>query len=120
MTPRGAWLRIVHAPPGGKKIRPNKGLNFPNTDLAVLPLTVKDRQDLDFIVCRADMVGYSFVQSAEDVALLQEELAQRIAAGQPMPAPVLKIETRRAVRHLPQLSAPGRNSLPPIRSRNDV
>jgi pyruvate kinase len=103
MTPRGAWLRTVHTPPGGKKLRPNKGLNFPDTDLVVVPLTAKDRKDLDFVACHAGMVGYSFVQSAEDVALLQDELAQRIAADQPMPALVLKIETRRAVRHLPQI-----------------
>jgi pyruvate kinase len=49
------------------------------------------------------MVGYSFVQSAEDVTLLQEELARRIPADQPVPAVVLKIETRRAVRRLPQI-----------------
>ena len=49
------------------------------------------------------MIGYSFVQSAEDVALLQDELASRIAPDQPMPALVLKIETRRAVRYLPQI-----------------
>jgi pyruvate kinase len=103
ITPDGALLRIVQAPPDGKKLRPNKGLNFPETDLDVVPLTAKDRKDLDFIVCYADMIGYSFVQSAADVALLQEELAQRIAVDRPLPALVLKIETRRAVRNLPQI-----------------
>ena len=103
ISPRGAMLRVVHTPPDGKKLRPNKGLNFPDTDLAVVPLTAKDRKDLDFVAGHADMVGYSFVQSAEDVALLQDELARRIAADQPMPAMVLKIETRRAIRQLPQI-----------------
>jgi len=68
-------------------------LNFPDTDLDVVPLTARDRKDLDFVACHADMIGYSFVQSTEDIALLQEELAQRIAADQPQPAVVLKIET---------------------------
>jgi pyruvate kinase len=49
------------------------------------------------------MVSYSFGQSAEEVAPLQDELAQRFAADQPMPALVLKIETQRAVRQLPQI-----------------
>src|SRR5262245_10719205 len=103
ISPKGALLRVVHAPPDGKKLRPNKGLNFPDTDLAVVPLTAKDRKDLDFVAGHADMVGYSFVQSAADVALLQDELARRLAADQPMPAVVLKIETRRAIRNLPQI-----------------
>jgi pyruvate kinase len=122
LTPRGAWLRITHAPPDGKKLRPNKGLNFPDTDLPVVPLTTKDRKDLDFVAGHADMVGYSFVQSAEDVALLQDELAQRRAADQSMPAVVLKIETRRAVRQLPQiiLRAAGRQPSAVMIARGDL
>jgi pyruvate kinase len=97
-------------------------LNFPDTDLDVVPLTAKDRKDLDFVARHADMIGYSFVQSAEDVALLQEELVQRIAADQPMPAVVLKIETRRAVRHLPQIivRAAGRQPTAVMIARGDL
>ena len=122
ISPRGAMLRVVHTPPDGKKLRPNKGLNFPDTDLAVVPLTAKDRKDLDFVAGHADMVGYSFVQSAEDVALLQDELARRIAADQPMPAMVLKIETRRAIRHLPQIivRAAGRQPSAVMIARGDL
>ena len=63
-------LEIEQAPPDGKKIRTDKGLNFPDTDLEVAPLTAKDREDLAFVVRHADMIGYSFVQSAADVELL--------------------------------------------------
>jgi pyruvate kinase len=122
ITPEGAWLRIVHAPPDGKKIRPNKGLNFPDTVLDVVPLTAKDRKDLDFVARHADMIGYSFVQSAADVALLQEALAQRVSADQPRPALVLKIETRRAVRNLPQIiiHAAGRQPTALMIARGDL
>jgi pyruvate kinase len=61
ITHEGALVRVVQTPPDGKKIRPNKGLNFPDTDLDVVPLTAKDRKDLDFVACHADMIGYSFV-----------------------------------------------------------
>jgi pyruvate kinase len=120
--PGGAWLRVVHAPPEGKKLRANKGLNFPDTDLSVIPLTAKDREDLDFVAGHADMVGYSFVQSGEDVGLLQAELARRIGADQPMPALVLKIETRRAVRQLPQIiiRAAGRQPTAVMIARGDL
>jgi pyruvate kinase len=57
ITPEGAWLRIVQAPPDGKKIQPNKGLNFPDAVLDVVPLTAKDRKDLDFVARHADRRG---------------------------------------------------------------
>jgi pyruvate kinase len=122
ITPEGAWLRIVQAPPHGKKIRPNKGLNFPDTVLDVVPLTAKDGKDLDFVARHSDLIGYSFVQSAADVALLQEALAQRVSADQPRPALVLKIETRRAVRNLPEIivHAAGRQPTAVMIARGDL
>jgi len=98
----GALLAITHAPPEGKKLRSAKGLNLPGTDLEIVPLTAKDRADLALVAQHADMVGYSFVQSAGDVALLQEALAEHVSDRKP-PALVLKIETRRAVQQLPAL-----------------
>jgi pyruvate kinase len=66
-------------------------------------LTEKDRDDLAFIVQHADMVGYSFVQTANDVMLLEEELQRWHVPGRPAPALVLKIETKQAIRNLPEL-----------------
>jgi pyruvate kinase len=40
-------------------------------------LTDKDRKDLDFLTMNADVIGFSFVQSPDDVADLQEEIALR-------------------------------------------
>jgi pyruvate kinase len=51
-------------------------------------------------VQHADMVGYSFVRSAEDVERLQSELAR---LGRPEMPIVLKIENRQAFEHLPSL-----------------
>ncbi len=112
ITPEGALLEIIQAVPGGEKLRNGKGLNFPDSDLSIMPLTPKDLNDLDVVVKLADMVGYSFVQSADDVARLQEELAQRGAAERPELAIVLKIETRRAVRNLPELLVQAAGSMP--------
>jgi pyruvate kinase len=98
------WLlEVLQAPPDGKKIRADKGLNFPDTALNIGALTEKDRDDLAFIVQHADMVGYSFVQTANDVMRLEEELTRWQQPGRPAPAIVLKIETKQAVRHLPEL-----------------
>ncbi len=97
----GVLLRVITAPPKGKKLKPDKGLNFPSRALKIVPLTAKDRQDLSFIVRHADMVGYSFVQTAADIVLLQEELhAQNPARLLPI---IAKIETPEAVCHLPEM-----------------
>ncbi len=108
----GALLTITQAPPDGKKLRANKGLNVPDTELAVIPLTDKDRLDLAFVVRHADMVGYSFVQTADDVALLQDAIAEQLSGDDPTPALVLKIETRRAVRNLPEIIVQSAARLP--------
>src|SRR5262245_50460562 len=56
---RSALLRVTRVESKGR-IRSNKGLNFPTTDLQVDPLTAKDLADLDLAAREADIVGYSF------------------------------------------------------------
>jgi pyruvate kinase len=105
LRPEGAVLRVVRAPAKGYKLRPEKGINFPDTDLAIDPLTDKDRRDLGLVAARADLVGYSFVQTAADIAALQAELAARTPPGRRPLAIIAKVETRRAVANLPELIA---------------
>jgi pyruvate kinase len=101
ITPDGVMLRITYANLKGNKIPHEKGLNFPDTNLLLNPLTDKDLEDLDFVAIHADIVGYSFVQQAADIERLQWELERR-RPNQP-PAIVAKIETPQAVRNLPEL-----------------
>lgn len=86
----------------GERLRAEKGLNFPDTELHLDPLTGKDLQDLDVIAEIADSVGFSFVQRPEDIARLHAELRAR-RPGRPMVPLILKIETPAAVRNLPRL-----------------
>lgn len=101
--PDGAEVRITHTPPGGAKLKPDKGLNLPNTDLGVAALTAEDRRDLDFLAAHADLIGYSFVQSAADVRALQAELAARRPDDWPSIGLIAKIETPLAVRNLAEI-----------------
>jgi pyruvate kinase len=103
VTEKGVLLRITHARLTGEKLRPDKGLNFPDSDLCLSPLTDKDLQDLDFVATHADIVGYSFVREPADIELLQRELQARLPNKSSIPAIVAKIETPQAVRHLPEL-----------------
>ncbi len=119
VTAEGAFLRVTDTPPKGGKLQPGKGLNFPDTPLQVHALTPKDLADLDVACEAADIVGYSFVRTPDDVALLQAELAVR---GHPVLPIVLKIETRQAVDNLPELivRAAGSQPLAVMVARGDL
>ncbi len=93
-------VRIVNAPPPGRKLRADKGINLPESRLDLPALTAKDLQDLDFVARHADMVGLSFVSRPADIEDLQRELRAR--TSRPVGI-VLKIETRRAFEQLPRL-----------------
>jgi pyruvate kinase len=61
-------------------------------------MTDKDRQDLDFVVQHADLIGLSFVRRPQDVVELQQELVKRGHSGLGI---ILKIESRQAFDQLP-------------------
>jgi len=97
-----AELEVFRARAKGEKLKPEKGLNFPDTELHLSPLTGKDLADLPAVVDIADIVGFSFVQRPEDLTLLHGHLA-RLRPGRPAMPAILKIETPLAVRNLPKL-----------------
>lgn len=112
LVQEGAILEVFQAPAQGRKIRSDKGLNFPDTEFSVVPLTEKDKSDLAFVAQHADMIGYSFVQKESDVTLFLAELRKHLAADQQPPALVLKIETKRAVQNLPGLIVQAAGKVP--------
>ncbi len=118
----GAVVVIHHAAPDGVKLKPEKGLNFPDTALHVPALTAKDLADLETVANGADLVGYSFVQTPEDIAALQAALAEVAPDRWRQLAVVAKIETPLAVRNLPELiiRAAGRQPLALMIARGDL
>lgn len=119
LSDTGAILRVEHADPRGVRLRGDKGINCPGTSFSLPSLSDKDLNDLDFICAHADMVGFSFVENAEDMAALQKALARRKVPGLPI---VAKIETARALKNLPDilLSSLGRHSLAVMIARGDL
>ncbi len=93
-------VRITQARPEGDKLRADKGINLPESDLKLAAMTDKDREDLVFAVQHADVVELSFANTAQDVLALREQL---IRLGDRQPAIVLKIETRRGFENLPDM-----------------
>jgi pyruvate kinase len=112
-------LRVTHVGSQGR-VRSGKGLNFPDTDLRLDALTAKDLADLDTVAQEADIVGYSFVQSAQDIAHLQEELTRRAPAR--TLAISAKIETAGAIQRLPEIivQAAGAQPLAVMIARGDL
>ena len=96
----GALLYVTRARPGGERLLPEKGLNFPDSELKLPALTEKDLADLDFAVAHADIVGYSFVQDGAGMDQLVAALAQRNGSRLGI---IAKIETRAAIRNLPDI-----------------
>jgi len=119
----GGSVRMVAGPDDkGYKLKSEKGVNFPDTEIDVPALTDEDRAALRFVARHADGVEYSFVQDAEDVRRLQEVLAQERPDDWRRLGLVLKIETRRAVRNLPDLlvRAAGRQPTAIMIARGDL
>jgi pyruvate kinase len=100
VEPTHVEVAITHANTNGLTLAADKGINLPDSTLRVPPLTAKDLEDLRFIASHADIVGYSFVRTAEDVRALQAHLRALDNPGLPL---ILKVETRRAFEHLPTL-----------------
>jgi len=93
-------VKITQARTKGEKLRGDKGINLPDSELRLPALTDEDIERLPFIARNADLVGYSFVRCPSDIHLLQTELAK--VGGQRLGV-VLKIETRKAFERLPDL-----------------
>jgi len=93
-------VRITHEHLKPVKLRSDKGINLPESNLHLAAMSAKDIEDLGFVAQYADVVELSFANSAKDVVALQERL---VRLGHRQPAIVVKIETRRGFENLPDL-----------------
>jgi len=99
-----AIIRVTKAKDGGAKLKPEKGINLPDTALGLSPLTAKDEDDLASVIECADIIGYSFVSRPDDLDLLETALERHGANKRPLGL-IAKIETPDAVKNLPALIA---------------
>jgi len=122
VSPDSLLVEIVSAAGGTAKLRSEKGINLPDTDLHLPALTDKDLKDLEFVARHGDMVALSFVQRPEDIEQLNCELKRqgraagddsedRNPAGVPESAPVAVDRDAAAARgHHGRPRRPGRGS----------
>jgi pyruvate kinase len=93
-------IEITAVAGGAAKLRAEKGINLPETDLGLPAFTAKDIADLAFVAKHADMVALSFVRRPEDIEALLAEIERLDASRLGI---VLKIETQAAFSRLPLL-----------------
>ncbi len=93
-------IQIRKAKPTGSRLRGNRGINFPDSDIRISGLTSSDKEDLKFVIENADAVSLSFVRTPADIELLQKEMQ---ALDDTNVGLVIKIETRKGFNNLPRL-----------------
>jgi pyruvate kinase len=111
VAPGEAIIRVGRTKGDGVKLKPQKGVNLPDTALGLSPLTAKDEEDLATVIDCADMIGYSFVSRPEEIALLEQALVRRGALDRTIGL-IAKIERPEAVANLPALIAAAHGKRP--------
>jgi len=117
-APVGTAVRVVveHVARKGQRLRLEKGVNFPETEIDLPVPTAEDLAALPHALGIADAIGFSFVQRPAEIDALHDAMGALLAGPPPAllagpapalregpPALVLKVETRLAVRALPSL-----------------
>ena len=101
-------IKITYARDKGGKLKADKGINLPDSDLKISGLTEKDKKDLEFVGEYADAVNFSFVNSESDVQELQDELL-KLQANVGI---IFKIETQKGFKNLPLILLKGMQTFP--------
>lgn len=84
----------------GGILKDRKGINVRGAELKVLPITEKDREDIDFGIKEdVDFFALSFVRKREDILLLKEIIEGR---GRSVPI-IAKIEKYEAIKNLDEI-----------------
>jgi pyruvate kinase len=93
-------VEITHVKHGGAWLRAERGINLPSTPLDLPALTEHDIEHLGTIGAHADIIGMSFVRTAQDVTLLHDQLHAHSLDHKGV---VVKIETRDGFENLPSI-----------------
>jgi pyruvate kinase len=93
-------LIVLKTSKDGFKLKSRKGINLPDTKLNLPSLTTNDIENIPFVMQHADIVGYSFVRTVEDIKALHQEIEKYDRDDLGL---VLKIENQESFENLPIL-----------------
>ena len=107
VEPDDVRVRITYAPPSGAKLRGRKGINLPDSDPRLAPMTRGDVEALEKLAPAVDLVSLSFVRRPKDLLEVRAKLAELHRPDLPI---IVKIETAQGFRSLPQILVAGLGS----------
>lgn len=85
----------------GGIIKNHKGVNIPDAQLHINPITEKDERDLEFsLKNEVDFVAMSFVSTGADIESLREKIKKILGRENDLPQIVAKIERKEAIKNL--------------------
>jgi pyruvate kinase len=100
LTPAGWRCRVTRTLKTPLRLHAGKGIAFPDSQFSRSTLGPQDELALAFALEHADGLEASFVNAPQDVRLIAERLR---ASGRTGFGMVLKLETRQAMRSLPEI-----------------
>ncbi len=102
-------MTVTKAKPTGSRLRGDRGINFPDSDIRLPGLTAPDKENIQFVISHADAINQSFVKRPADIISLQDEL---LANGENDLGLIIKIETKKGFKNLPGLLLTAMRSYP--------
>ncbi|MDD5396600.1 MAG: pyruvate kinase [Candidatus Moranbacteria bacterium] len=85
----------------GGTVKNHKGVNIPDADLHIDPITEKDQQDLEFVLGQnVDFVAMSFVGSGANIEDLRGRMKKILGREDNLPQIIAKIERKEAIKNL--------------------
>lgn len=122
VTEESILLKVIKTKGKSVRVKAAKGLNFPNNQFVFDSLDEKDKEDIAFACKHADIIGCSFVNSGQDIQLIQEEIKNNLGEKSKNMALMAKIETVRATRNLPEIiyTAASKNPFSVMIARGDL
>jgi len=88
----------------GGIIKNHKGVNIPDANLQISPITEKDERDLAFALDHgADFVAMSFVGNAKNIRDLRQKMIDHLGSDKNLPQIVSKIERKEAIKNLDEI-----------------
>jgi pyruvate kinase len=88
----------------GGVVKNHKGVNIPDANLHINPITEKDEKDLEFsLKNEVDFVAMSFVSNGKDIENLREKIKKGLGREADLPQIVAKIERKEAIKNLDEI-----------------
>ncbi|KKP94601.1 MAG: Pyruvate kinase [Candidatus Moranbacteria bacterium GW2011_GWE1_36_7] len=85
----------------GGTIKNHKGVNIPDANLHIDPITDKDEKDLAFVLENdVDFVAMSFVSSGANIETLRDKMKNILGREEDLPQIIAKIERKEAIKNL--------------------